>query len=83
MESELRALIGEREIGPFLNQRNELFREREMKIAPPSKDEALRLMAENPNLLRRPLLIEGDRITFGFDEAAYLSAVGHGGDDDG
>jgi arsenate reductase-like glutaredoxin family protein len=28
-------------------------------------------MAKEPNLIRRPLLIRGHQIIFGFDEAAY------------
>jgi arsenate reductase (glutaredoxin) len=68
---ELRALIGERDIRPFLNPRNELYRERGMKAAPPAKEEAIALMAENPNLIRRPLLVEGETILYGFDEATY------------
>jgi arsenate reductase-like glutaredoxin family protein len=74
-EAELRALVGDREIGPFLNERNDLFRERGMKQNPPSKEEALRLIAEHPNLLKRPLLVSGDTILYGFDEHAYREAV--------
>jgi arsenate reductase (glutaredoxin) len=74
-EEELRALVGHREIGPFLNERNELFRERGMKQNPPSKEEALRLMSEHPNLIKRPLLVSGDTILYGFDENAYREAV--------
>jgi arsenate reductase-like glutaredoxin family protein len=28
-------------------------------------------MAEHPNLIRRPLLVLGDRVLFGFDPAEY------------
>lgn len=69
--ADIRALVGDREIGPFLNTRNELYRERGMKQHPPDREEALRLLGDNPNLLRRPLLVEGDEIVFGFDEDAY------------
>jgi len=72
-EPEVRALIGEREIRPFLNTRNELYRERKMSANPPSKEEAIALMAENPNLIKRPLLVEGDDIVFGFVEDEYRS----------
>src|SRR5437660_1685756 len=67
-ETELRALVGEREIKPFLNTRNDLYHERQMGKNPPTKDEAIRLMAENPNLVKRPLLVSGDKILFGMDE---------------
>jgi arsenate reductase (glutaredoxin) len=68
---ELSALIGKRNHEDFLNTRNELYRERNMKANPPGRAEALKLMAENPNLLKRPILIKGDRVLLGFDEKAW------------
>jgi arsenate reductase-like glutaredoxin family protein len=38
-----------------------------MKENPPQRDEALKLMAANPNLVKRPLLVKGNRIVLGFD----------------
>lgn len=67
---ELDALIGERDYKEFLNPRNELYRERNMKEHPPSRAEALRMMAAEPNLIRRPVVIAGNRIVLGFDEEA-------------
>ena len=67
---ELDALIGERDYKEFLNSRNELYRERDMKEHPPSRAEALRIMAAEPNLIRRPVVIAGNRIVLGFDEEA-------------
>jgi arsenate reductase (glutaredoxin) len=69
--SELEALIGKRNYTEFLNFRNELYRERKMSENPPSRSEALELMAEHPNLIRRPLLVSGSQIIIGFDESAY------------
>jgi arsenate reductase-like glutaredoxin family protein len=70
-EAELDELIGERDYKEFLNSRNELYRKRKMKEQLPSRSEAIKLMAKEPNLIRRPLLIRGSQIIFGFDEAAY------------
>jgi arsenate reductase (glutaredoxin) len=70
-EAELDQLIGDRDYKEFLNTRNELFRKRKMKEHPPSRAEAIKLMAKEPNLIRRPLLIRGVHIIFGFDEEAY------------
>ena len=61
---ELDRLIGKRDYRLFLNSRNELYRERGMKSNPPSRSLALKLMSENPNLIKRPILVEGDRITW-------------------
>jgi len=66
---ELDRLIGTRDYKLFLNSRNELYRERNMKENPPPRAEALKLMAENPNLIKRPLLVKGGRIVVGFDAA--------------
>ncbi len=70
-ESELDELIGARDYKDFLNPRNELYRERKMAEKTPSRAEAIKLMSKTPNLIRRPLLIQGSRIIIGFDEAAY------------
>jgi len=70
-DTELEQLIGDRDYKEFLNPRNELFRKRKMKERPPSRTEAIKLMAKEPNLIRRPLIVRGKQIIFGFDEEAY------------
>ena len=70
-EAELEELIGKRDCKEFLNTRNELYRTRNMKDHPPSRAEAIQLMAKEPNLIRRPVVIRGSQIVLGFDEAAY------------
>jgi arsenate reductase (glutaredoxin) len=70
-ESELDQLIGTRDYKGFLNTRNELYRTRKMSEHPPTRAEALKLMAKQPNLIRRPLVISGSQIIIGFDETAY------------
>jgi arsenate reductase-like glutaredoxin family protein len=37
---------------------------------PPSRDEALQLMASEPNLIRRPVILCGTDIVLGYDEEA-------------
>jgi arsenate reductase (glutaredoxin) len=64
---ELDQLIGDRDYRKFLNPRNELYRTQHMGQQPPSRAEALRLMASEPNLIRRPVVIRGGRIVLGFD----------------
>jgi len=70
-EAELEGLIGDRDYKEFLNTRNELYRSRKMKDHPPSRAEAIKLMAKEPNLIRRPVVIRGAQMVLGFDEAAY------------
>jgi arsenate reductase len=69
--AELDELIGKRGYKEFLNTRNELYRERKMKENPPSRTEAIQLMAKEPNLIRRPIVVNGAQIILGFDEEAY------------
>lgn len=68
--AELDELIGERDYKLFLNFRNELYRQRNMKEKPPARAEAIRMMAAEPNLIRRPLVMRGAKIVFGYDEEA-------------
>ena len=70
-EAELEELIGGRDYKEFLNSRNELYRERNMKEHPPSRAEAIKLMAKQPNLIRRPIVIRDAQMILGFDEEAY------------
>lgn len=70
-EAELDRLIGARNHKEFLNTRNELYRMKNMSEKPPSRAEAIKLMAKTPNLIRRPVVIRGDQIVLGYDEEAY------------
>ena len=70
-EAELDELIGVRDYKLFLNSRNELYREKNTKEKPPSRAEAIKLMAKTPNLIRRPVVIRGDQIVLGYDEEAF------------
>ena len=68
-EKELREIIGDSPIEPFLSTRTSLYKERNMKQKPPSKDEAIKLMLKDPNLLKRPVFIKGKKKLTGFNEA--------------
>lgn len=65
--AQLDKIIGKRDYRKFLNTRNELYRNMKMKDHPPSRQDALRLMSENPNLIKRPIVIKGRMIVLGFD----------------
>ena len=52
----------------FVSTRSPVFKERPL---PKSKSEAIALMMENPNLIRRPILVKGSTVMFGFDKKAY------------
>src|SRR5271156_6824718 len=65
---ELEKLIGDRDHKDFLNTRNELFRQKNMKENPPSRADAIRMMVGEPNLIRRPVIVAGGRVVLGFDQ---------------
>jgi Spx/MgsR family transcriptional regulator len=67
---EIDELIGKRDYIPFLNTRNELYRQKKMAKNPPSRAEAIRLMAGEPNLIRRPVVIRGRKMVLGCNEDA-------------
>jgi arsenate reductase len=52
----------------FVSTRSPVFKERPL---PASKKEAIDLMMENPNLIRRPIVIDGANVIFGFDKDRY------------
>jgi arsenate reductase-like glutaredoxin family protein len=74
-ERELQNLIGTRDYVPFLNSRNELYRERNMAEKTPSREEAIRLLSKNPNLIKRPIAARGEEMVLGFDVTAYMRLV--------
>jgi Spx/MgsR family transcriptional regulator len=71
--AELEKLIGDRDHTEFLNTRNELYRTKKMKENPPSREDAIRMMAAEPNLIRRPVVVAGGRVVLGFDPDEYKS----------
>lgn len=52
----------------FVSLRSPVFKERPL---PTSKKQAIDMMMENSNLIRRPILIKGTTVIFGFDKDAY------------
>lgn len=74
-EAELDKLIGRQDHRRFLNTRNELYRSRKMKYKPPGRAEAIKLLAKNPNLIRRPVVIQGQEMVLGYDEDAFRKMV--------
>jgi arsenate reductase-like glutaredoxin family protein len=51
-----------------VSRRSPVFKERAL---PRTRREAIDLMLEQPNLIKRPVLVAGRRAIFGFDKAAY------------
>jgi arsenate reductase len=52
----------------YVSTRSPVFKQRPL---PASKREAIDLMMEQPNLIRRPILVRGSRAIFGFNKDKY------------
>ena len=51
-----------------MSTRSPVFKTRPL---PKSKKEAIDLMMEQPNLIKRPIFIKGSKVVFGFDKEKY------------
>jgi arsenate reductase-like glutaredoxin family protein len=52
----------------YVSTRSPVFKQRPL---PKSKKEAIDLMMDQPNLIKRPVLISGKKATFGFRKDEY------------
>ena len=71
---ELRALIGDRPVGDFLSLRSPSFRKLGLDPADLTDEQMLSMMLGEPRLIRRPLVVAGDRVIVGNDPAAFADA---------
>lgn len=55
----------------FLNPRSPRYKELELDRRKLSKAEAIDLILEDPNLMRRPLVLSGSKAVFGFKPEEY------------
>ena len=60
--------IDEERFLDFVSTRSPVFKTRPL---PRSKKEAIDLMMEQPNLIKRPILVRGSKAVFGFDKQRY------------
>lgn len=52
----------------FVSTRSPVFKQRPL---PKSKKEAIDLMMAQPNLIKRPILVRGSKVVFGFHKDRY------------
>lgn len=60
--------VDERRFLDFVSTRSPVFKQRPL---PASKKEAIDLMMQQPNLIKRPILVKGAKAIFGFDRKEY------------
>ncbi len=59
----------------FLSRRSPVFKTRPL---PRTRREAIDLMVQQPNLIKRPIVVKGRRAVFGFDKDALARLAGAG-----
>ncbi|MCB9526727.1 MAG: ArsC family reductase [Myxococcales bacterium] len=74
--AEVRALIGDRPVKPFLNSHNAEYRARNLKAVDLDAEAAAALIGAHNNLLRRPVLIVDGTYVIGNDLPAAAALLG-------
>ena len=60
----------------FVNTRSPAYKERGLDVTKMTKKQAIDLMMEEPNLIRRPLVIAKGKAVFGFDPEGFDTLAG-------
>ncbi|MDA0768707.1 MAG: hypothetical protein O2821_00610 [Chloroflexi bacterium] len=69
-EQELRELLGDTPASAIFSYRSPSVKKMELKPDELSEDDLIRLMLEEPRLVRRPLIKVGNRVVVGTDKKA-------------
>jgi Spx/MgsR family transcriptional regulator len=64
-------LIDEQGLDQVLSRKSPAYKARNLGARTLTKEEAIDLMLEDPNLMRRPLVLTKKKAVFGFDAEAY------------
>jgi Spx/MgsR family transcriptional regulator len=67
----LSRLIDEQGLDAILSKRSPTYKARNLGERTLSKSEAIDLMLEDPNLMRRPLVLAKGKAIFGYDREGY------------
>jgi regulatory protein spx len=74
--AELREIFKGLDPREFLNPKSPAYKARRLGDKTISPDDAIRLMVEEPNLLKRPIVIAGREIVAGFDRDRLRQVFG-------
>lgn len=68
----LERLVDESRLDDFLNKRSPSYKDRNLGARKLTKKQAIDLMLEDPNLIRRPIVVRDPKhAVFGYDAEAY------------
>jgi arsenate reductase-like glutaredoxin family protein len=68
--AEIREIAGSRSPIDLMNPERPVYKEQGFDRRRPTEDEAVEAMAADNNLIYRPIVIRGEKMVKGFDEAA-------------
>jgi arsenate reductase len=74
--AELKDLFAGKDPRDFLNPKSPAFKTMGLKGKPLTEAQALKLMVEEPNLIKRPLIVAGKTIIAGFDRERLRETLG-------
>ena len=72
----LERYVDESRLEDFLNKRSPAYKERGLEGRKLTRREAIDLMLEDPNLIRRPIVIIGSQAVFGYLPDRYDEIIG-------
>lgn len=72
----LERLLAEGPLEEFVNTRSPAYKARNLDVSTMTRAEAIDLMLEEPNLIRRPLLLHGRDAVFGYKPERYDELTG-------
>jgi arsenate reductase len=75
-EAELKDLFRGADPRDYLNPKSPTYKEMGLKDKKLSASEAIKLMAKDPNLIKRPLVVAGGKLIAGFDRDRLRDALG-------
>ena len=74
--SELKELFAGRDPRDFLNPRSPAFKTMGLAGKSLTQEQAFALMAKEPNLIKRPIVVAGKEMVAGFDRERLRAALG-------
>jgi arsenate reductase-like glutaredoxin family protein len=75
-EAELKDLFNTVDPRDYINPKSPAFKAKNLKGKTLTPEQALRLMAQEPNLMKRPLTIAGRKIIAGFERDLLRKTLG-------
>lgn len=73
--SEIEELVADRDINQFINPKSTPYKSLQLNNQNLSRDQWIDMLAKEVNLFKRPFIIKGDQLIFGFSESEYQTLL--------